>query len=153
MFFDDPDAAFANLRRAVRSGGGLTFACWRSPAENPLSLAPLEAAAPFLPEPPRMSTDGPGRFAFADPDRVRGILDRCGWQGVEIEPLDVATPVSFDELMVLSLRLGLLGTVLPRHDEAVRKRVAEAVAARLDRYVENGRVPMIAACWLVTATA
>ncbi|MDY6923928.1 MAG: class I SAM-dependent methyltransferase [Pseudomonadota bacterium] len=153
MFFDDPDAAFANLRRAVRPGGGLTFACWRGPAENPLSLAPLEAAAPFLPEPLRMSSDGPGRFAFADPDRVRGVLERGGWRGVEIERLDVPTPVSFDELMILSLRLGLLATVLPRHDEVVRKRVAEAVADRLEDHVENGRVPMTAACWLVTATA
>lgn len=153
MFFEDPDAAFANLRRAVRPGGGLTFACWRSAAENPLTLVPLEAAAPFLPEPPRAPADGPGRFAFADPDRVRGILDRSGWRQVAIEPLDVVTPVSFDELLTLSLKLGLLGTVLPRHDESVRKRVAEAVAAGLEPWVEDGVVPMTAACWLVTATA
>ena len=153
MFFEDPDAAFANLRRALRPGGGLTFACWRSAAENPLTLVPLEAAAPFLPEPPRSPADGPGRFAFADPDRVRGILERSGWRQIALEPLDVATPVSFDELMTLSLKLGLLGTLLPRHDEAVRKRVAEAVAARLETCVEDGVVPMTAACWLVTATA
>ena len=153
MFFEDPDAAFANLRRAVRPGGALTFACWRSAAENPLSQAPLEAAAPFLPEPPRAPADGPGRFAFADPDRVRGILDRSGWSRVAIEPLDVATPLSFDELMTLSLRLGLLGTILPRQDEAVRERIGDAVAARLQSYVEDGMVPMTAACWLVTATA
>lgn len=153
MFFDAPDAAFANLRRALQPGGGLTFACWRSAAENPLSLVPLEAAAPFLPEPPQLPADGPGRFAFADPDRVRGILDRGGWRHVDIEPLDVATPVSFDELLTLSLKLGLLGTLLPRHDESVRKRVAEAVAARIETYVEDDVVPMTAACWLVTATA
>ncbi len=153
MFFEDPDAAFANLHRAVRPGGGLTFACWRSAAENPLTLVPLEAAAPFLPEPPKAPVDGPGRFAFADADRVRGILDRSGWRQVDIAPLDVATPVSLDELLTLSLKLGLLGTLLPRHDEVVRKRVVEAVAARLESYVEDGVVPMTAACWLVTAKA
>lgn len=153
MFFEDPDGAFAHLRRAVRPGGGLTFACWRGPAENPLALIPLEAAAPFLPEPLRIPTDGPGRFAFADPERVRRILERSGWRDVTIEPLDVATPVSFDELMILSLRLGLLSTVLPGQDESVRQRVAEAVAARLEACVEDGRVPMTAACWLVTAAA
>ncbi len=153
MFFEDPDAAFANLRQAVRPGGGLTFACWRSAAENPLSLAPLEAAAPFLPEPPRIPADVPGRFAFADADRVRGILERSGWRRVAIEAIDVATPLSFDELMTLSLRLGLLATVLPQQDEAVRERICEAVAAGLESYVEDGTVPMTAACWLVTATA
>ncbi len=153
MFFEDPDAAFANLRRAVRPGGGLTFACWRSAAENPLTLVPLEAAAPFLPEPPKAPADAPGRFAFANPDRVRGILDRGGWRRIAVEPLDVATPVSLDELLTLSLKLGLLGTLLPRHDETVRRQVAEAVAARLESHVVNGMVPMTAACWLVTATA
>lgn len=153
MFFEDPEAAFANLRWALRPAAGLTFACWRRAAENPLALVPLEAAAPLLPEPPPAPADGPGRFAFADPDRVRGILDRSGWRQVAIEPLDVATPVSFDELLTLSLKLGLLGTLLPRYDEAVRKRVAEAVAARLETCVEDGVVPMTAACWLVTARA
>ena len=51
--------------------------CWRSAAENPLTLVPLEAAAPFLPEPPRPPADGPGRFAFADQDRV----DQLGFRG------------------------------------------------------------------------
>ncbi|MDP1913070.1 class I SAM-dependent methyltransferase [Brevundimonas sp.] len=153
MFFEDPDAAFANLRRAVRRGGGLTFACWRSAAENPLTLVPLEAAAPFLPELPRPPAEGPGRFAFADADRVRGILDRSGWRRVAIEPLDVATPLSFDELMTLSLRLGPLGTILPDQGEEVRERVRDAVATRFKGYVEDGMIPMTAACWLVTATA
>lgn len=153
MFFEDPDAAFANLRRGVRPGGGLTFACWRSAAENPLTLVPLEAAAPFLPEPPRAPVDGPGRFAFADADRVRGILDRSGWRQVAIEPLDVATPASLDELLILSLKLGLLGTLLSKHDEGIRKRVAGAVAASLESHVEAGVIPMTAACWLVTASA
>lgn len=153
MFFEDPDAAFANLRRAMRPGGGLTFACWRSAAENPLTLVPLEAAAPFLPEPPRAPTDGPGRFAFADADRVRGVLERSGWRRVAIEAIDVETPLSLDELTTLSLQLGLLATLLPQQDEGVRERIGEAVAARLESYVEDGRVPMTAACWLVTATA
>ena len=80
MFFSDSDAAFANLRRALKPDGKLAFACWRSPADNPLAGAPLEAAAPFLPPIPQADPDAPGRWAFADPDRVRGILagDRAG---------------------------------------------------------------------------
>jgi len=153
MFFEDPDAAFANLRRAVQPGGGLTFASWRSAAENPLTLVPLEAAAPFLPEPPKAPAEGPGRFAFADADRVRGILDRSGWRQVDIAPIDVPTPVSFDELLTLSLELGLLGTLLPRQDESVRKRVPDAVPAPRQGPCREGKAPMTAACWLVTATA
>jgi SAM-dependent methyltransferase len=153
MFFDDPDAAFANLRCALRPDGRLAFACWRSAADNPLSLVPVEAAAPFLPPRPPAAKDAPGRFAFADPDRVRGVLARSGWRDIEIEPLDALTPVSFDELMALSLRLGSLGPVLRDQPAAVREQVHEVVADSLRPYVVDGVVPMTAACWLVAARA
>lgn len=151
MFFEAPDLAFANLRRALRPDGRLAFACWRSPAENPLSQIPLEAAAPFLSKVPQAEPDGPGRFAFADPARVQAILDRSGWREVEIAPLNTPTPLTFDELMRLSLDLGALGPLLRDESEAVRARVHDAVAARLRPFVEDGMVSMTAACWLVTA--
>jgi ubiquinone/menaquinone biosynthesis C-methylase UbiE len=34
MFFDDPAAAFGNLRKALRRGGRLAFLCWRTREEN-----------------------------------------------------------------------------------------------------------------------
>ena len=34
MFFEDPVAAFANIRSAVRPGGRLVFACWQPLANN-----------------------------------------------------------------------------------------------------------------------
>jgi ubiquinone/menaquinone biosynthesis C-methylase UbiE len=80
MFFPDPVAAFANLRRALKPSGRLAFAAWRAPEENPLALVPLRAAAPFLPTLPAFEKDAPGRFAFADPDRVRRILEESGWR-------------------------------------------------------------------------
>ncbi len=151
MFFPDPDAAFVNLRRALRPGGELVFASWRSPAENPLSQVALDAAAPLLSEPPPLPREGPGRFAFADPDHVRGILARSGWRDVEIAPLDAPMPVTLDEMMTLSLELGTLGPILRREDEATRARVTDAVAARLRDEMRDGVVPLNAACWLVTA--
>ena len=45
MGFDDPVPAFANLRRMTRTGGQLSFVCWRSLQENELDLLPLHAAA------------------------------------------------------------------------------------------------------------
>jgi SAM-dependent methyltransferase len=153
MFFDDPNAAFANLRRALRRDGRLAFASWRSAADNPLSLVPVVASAPFLPPRPQPAKEAPGRFAFADRDRVRGILERSGWRDIAIEPLDVPTPVSFEELMALSLQLGTLGPVLRDQPQAVRDQVRDAVAASLRPYVVDGVVPMNAACWLVTARA
>lgn len=152
MFFADPDVAFANLWRAIRPGGALAFACWRSAADNPLAQVALDAAAAILPDlPPPPPEDAPGRFAFADPERVRGILQRSGWRDIEITPLDTPTPLSLDEMLDLSLKFGVLATALPRQDEAVRERVLQVVTSQLELQVRDGIIPMGAACWLVAA--
>lgn len=153
MFFSDPDVAFANLRRATRAGGKMVLVCWRRAEDNPLALLPAEAAAPLLPEPPQVTNDGPGRFAFRDTDHVRGILTRAGWREIDIAPLDVSTPLDFDEAMALSTRFGVLATVLPGLDDQLRAKVCEAVAVRLKEHVRDGVIPMSAACWLASARA
>jgi ubiquinone/menaquinone biosynthesis C-methylase UbiE len=153
MFFPDPVGAFANLRRALKPGGRLAFACWRGPEDNPISLVPLAAAAPFLPEPRAYEKDAPGRFGFADPDRMRAILEASGWRDIAIEPLDDPTPVSADELLTMSVRIGPLNPILSAMDEAGRDRIREAVARALEPYVENGVARMNSACWLVSAKA
>ncbi len=154
MFFPDPVAAFANLRRAARPGRGLTFASWRGIEDNAISQVPLDAAAPFLPAAATVfEKDAPGRFGLADPDRTRRILQEAGWREVSIEPLDDPTPVSFDELMTMSLRVGPLNPALARADEVLRGRVRDAVAEALAPHVQNGLARMNSACWLVTAKA
>ncbi len=52
----------------------------------------MEAAAQLLPPMPKADSLAPGRFAFADPLRVRGILERSGWHDIAIETLDAPTP-------------------------------------------------------------
>jgi len=151
MFFPDPVAAFANLRRAVTPGGRLVFASWRGPEDNALSLVPLQAAAPFLPAVPAFEKDAPGRFGLADPDRTRTILETAGWRDVRIDRLDDPTPVSFDELLTMSLRVGPLNPALANQDETVREKVREAVTRALEPYVKDGVAHMDSACWLVSA--
>jgi SAM-dependent methyltransferase len=89
MFFSDPVAAFANLARALHSGGRLAFVCWRALAENPWVRVPMAALAPHLPMPAPADPEAPGPFAFADAARVRGILERAGFAAIRIEPVDV----------------------------------------------------------------
>ncbi len=153
MFFADFDAAFANLRRSARPGAGLVFVCWRGPADNPLAHLPMQAAAPLLPPQPEPDMQAPGRFAFADPGRVRGILARTGWHDVVIEPLDVPTPIALDELITMSMKMGPVTVALRDQSDAVRSEVERAVRTRLAEEAEHGVVKMVAACWLVTASA
>ncbi|MGH3180023.1 MAG: class I SAM-dependent methyltransferase, partial [Streptosporangiaceae bacterium] len=48
MFFDDPAAAFANLRKALRRGGRLAILCWRTREENPVFTTGFAGAAAVL---------------------------------------------------------------------------------------------------------
>src|SRR5262249_41914060 len=66
----------------------LAFVCWRALEENPLDILPLRAASAHLPPQPAHDPDAPGPFAFANPDRVRGILERAGFGEIEITARD-----------------------------------------------------------------
>ncbi|MFJ2262976.1 class I SAM-dependent methyltransferase [Streptomyces sp. NPDC087844] len=153
MFFDDSVKAFTNLRGAVRDGAGLRFITWRGPADNPFMTTAERAAAPFMPNLPARRDDEPGQFAFADPDRVRGILEESGWTGVDIQPLDVVCALPESELVPYFTRLGPLGLVLREADERTRAGLVETVRAAFDPYVQGAEVRFTAACWTVGARA
>lgn len=153
MFFDDPVRAFANLRRAATDRAGLHCIAWRSAAENPFMTAAERAAAPLLPDLPARRPDGPGQFAFADADRVRAVLERSGWQGIELRPLDVDCVLPESELARYATRLGPVGLVLQQADAGTRAAVASAVRAAFEPFVHGDTVRFTAACWIVAARA
>lgn len=153
MFFDDPQAAFANIRRAARPDGRLTFIAWRSPAENPFMTAAAMAVAPIVGPSQPPAPGAPGQFAFADGGRVGGILAASGWRDVDVRPLDEACVVAEADLMAYALKLGPAGLALRDADEATREAAAGLLTQALAPYVAEGRARFTAACWLVTARA
>jgi SAM-dependent methyltransferase len=151
MFFDDPVAAFANLRRAARPEAGLACIVWRRTDENPFMAAAERAAGPLLPELPRRAPDAPGQFAFADPDRVGGILSAAGWRDADLQPLDVACAVPADDLETYATRMGPVGLMLPSLEAGRRHAVIEAVRRGFAPFLADGVARFTAACWLVRA--
>lgn len=156
MFFADPEAAFSNLRRALRSGGRIAFVCWRDFADNPWLTLPAMAAAKHLPI-KRPEPNAPGPFAFADAVRVRGILERAGFVQINHEAFDQAQTIAGGEplevAVSLLMRLGPAGMALrdanagPELVDAVRASVREAIAPF---QTPNG-VSIPSATWIVTA--
>jgi SAM-dependent methyltransferase len=151
MFFDDPVAAFANLRRAARPEASLACIVWRGTDENPFMAAAERAAGPLLPELPRRAPDAPGQFAFADPDRVGGILSAAGWRDADLQPLDVACAVPADDLETYATRMGPVGLMLPSLEAGRRAAVIEAVRRGFAPFLADGVARFTAACWLVRA--
>jgi SAM-dependent methyltransferase len=153
MFFEDPVAAFANLRGALRSGGGLRAITFRDASENPFMTTAERAAAPMLPDLPPRRPDAPGQFAFADPARVQGILSAAGWSAIDLAPIDVPCAFPASELVGYFTRLGPVAPVLRGADETTRARVIDRVREGFSPFVEGDEVRFVAACWMISATA
>ena len=153
MFFGDPVAAFSNLRHASRDDASVRLVVWRSAAENPFMTAAERAAGPLLPNLPPRRPGAPGQFAFADPERVRGVLDQSGWTAIEIAPIDVVCVFPEAELVGHFTSLGPVGMALQQSDALTRARVIEAVRPAFDAFVHGADVRFTAACWQVDARA
>lgn len=153
MFFEDAGAAFANLRRAARSGGTLRFFAWRTAEENPFMTAAEHAVGAQLPAPPPRKPDDPGQFAFADAERVRALLGGAGWQDIRIVPRDVPCAFPQRDLERYATMMGPVGRALPRLDAAARAAIVPQAVAAFAPFVDGDTVRYTAACWDVSATA
>ncbi len=158
MFFADPAAAFANLRAALRPGGRLAFVCWQALPENPWLFVPLRAAAQHLTLPPPPAPDAPGPFAFADPERVRGILARAGFEQIVLDELRATLTLGGGGTVEQAVRfltegVGPVSGVLREADPALRPTVAAAVRAAIAPFHTPEGVRMGSAAWIVTALA
>lgn len=153
MFFADPVTAFANLRRALRPSGRLAFVCWRSAQDNPWSLTPVRAAAPFLTLPPRPGPEEPGQFAFGDRARVERILKGAGFADLAIEPLDVEIWMGRDPADVVANagRFGPLARPLAEADPAAAAQAKAAIVEVLTPHAAQDGVSLPGGCWLVSA--
>jgi SAM-dependent methyltransferase len=153
MFFEDPRAAFTNLRRALRPGGRLAFVCWRAAAENPVMTSAMAAARHRVPEPPPAAPFAPGPFAFAEADHVRGILTGAGFGEVVLDAHDADMGGNaLDDALTLALSVGPLGSVLRAHPELVPEVTEDVRAALLPSVrARDGLVWQRSATWIVTA--
>ncbi len=155
MFFGDPAAAFANIRRALAPGGRLRFACWRPIQENPWLQVPLHAVYEHVPRLPKPEPEEPGPFAFADTERVQRILTAAGFRGVSLTPLDVPMDVAaggnLDDAVFQSAAMGPTKRALADQPDAIRAAALESIRRALSPYASTSGVTLPGAVWLVAA--
>ena len=155
MFFGEPTPAFAHLRKALRPGGRCVFVCWRAPRDNAWAMTPLMAARQALNiTPPPMDPNAPGPFAFADPERLRTILEGAGFAGIDIRRFDApvvlgATPRAAAEG---SLRIGptsrFVREVGIEHEQTVLDAVERALTPLA---APDGQVRISGSTWIASA--
>lgn len=156
MFFDDPVAAFANIRRALRPAGRLAFVCWRAPEESEYSLVPRAALGRYVTVAPSPGgANEPGPHSLADPDRVREVLGGAGFADVRLSPEDEPMDLGADLDEALAFVLGRphVREPMAELDAATTAKATEELRAALTPYVTPEGVLLRSPAWLVTAHA
>jgi SAM-dependent methyltransferase len=157
MFFEDPEAAFSNIRTNICSGGQFAFACWRRIEENEWVEVPLAAVRHLLPVVEQPQPDAPGPFAFANDARVRNLLRNAGFCEIDIQPRSLSVCLAeaggAPEATRLVMQIGPTSRALAEANEADRAAAEEALREALGRYDNAGRVELGGEIWLVTARA
>lgn len=155
MFFADPARSFANMRRGLRGGARLAFACWREPRANPWLMLPLQAAYRHVPRLPEVGPEDPGAFAFASEPRVRDILGRAGYGAIQLEPVDLAIDLAngagLDAAVDTARGIGPASRALEGQSAAQQAAATRSIRAALAEHQLGNRVPLGGAIWIVTA--
>jgi SAM-dependent methyltransferase len=154
MFFDDPGAAFANLARALRSGGRMVFACWQELSANEWLMVPASAALAHVPMPDLGEPGRPGPFSLADPDRIRSLLEVAGLTEVGVDDFRCPMPMgsTVDDTVAFMQGTDMAATLMADVSEDVAIEAWEAVRAALAPHAGPDGVVLGGAAWIVTAT-
>ena len=155
MFFDQATPALRHLRGSMRPGGRFVFVCWRAPRDNDWAMAPLAAArraTGLTPAP--ADPNAPGPFAFADEQRLRGILADAGFERIEVQRFDAPvilgpSPRSAAEN---ALRIGPTSRFARDLGVDARSAITDAIEIALAASAAaDGRVRLNGSTWIVAA--
>jgi SAM-dependent methyltransferase len=155
MFFTDPVRSFINMRRGLRPGARLLFACWREPRRNPWMMLPLQEAYRHVPRLPELGPEDPGPFSFASEQRVRGILGRAGFAAIECTPIELAFDLALgeglDTAVETALHIGPTSRALDGQPPELRAAAAASIREALAGHEARGTVALPGAIWMVSA--
>ncbi|MBB3648984.1 SAM-dependent methyltransferase [Rhizobium sp. BK619] len=159
MFFDDPTAAFAHMRRALKPGARVAFVCWRGMAENDWVRLPMGAIKGIVPPMAPPDPEAPGPFSFGDQGRVARILTAAGFTDIAIAPFDASIPfgeggtrdAAIDDAVEMTLEVGPLSRALAGQPDDIRARASVAVRAAFAGCPGERSVMIDGAAWIVTA--
>jgi SAM-dependent methyltransferase len=154
MFFAQPVPALRHLRGSLRSGGRFVFACWRAPRDNGWAMAPLVAARSAMGVTPAPADpNAPGPFAFADGERLRGLLSDAGFAAIDLQRFDApvhlgATPRAAAEN---AARVGPTARLVREVGAEHLPAIVDAIQSALAPLAADGQVILNGSVWIVAA--
>jgi SAM-dependent methyltransferase len=152
MFFDDPVAAFDNIRRALRPAGRLVMMVWQAHERNEWDVSIRQSLAG--PEGSVAAVAArPDPFSLADPPTVKQILGAAGFSFIAFT--DVNEPVYYgpDVATALDWVRGFTFTseALKRLNPAAAARAVGRLRETFTAHLRDDGVWFNSRAWIVTA--
>jgi SAM-dependent methyltransferase len=157
MFFDDPAAAFANLRRALKPGGAFAAVTWGPLQQNAWVDVPLRIVRNYLPGPTTPAA-GPGPFSLSDRAALERLLTGAGFAQARVVPLPLpyAGGATIEDAVAFLLQVGPPSAILRAAGEAARPllpRIEADLREALGPFSRPHGVELPAVALLATAAA
>lgn len=157
MFFEDPLAAFTNLRMHAAPGARLAFAAWAPLIKNEHWRKPFELVKNLVGEGVARRPNAPSPLAFADAGYVQSLLSQAGWKNIHVQeqPIDLMGK-SLEREAQIACVLGPSAALLEEKqaDATTRQTAAEIFLKSLPDYTKilpDGRVSLAATINMITA--
>ncbi len=156
MFFQDSEAAFANIH-AANKGGRLCCTVWGPPPENPWMME-IGKVVNSIVQQPEPDPTAPGPFRFADPQVFQAILEGAGYSNVSFEPwhgpqLIGGAGSSVEQAVQFALHGLDLEEAVAAAGEEGKQELAAKLQALFSEHDTSQGVRLPAMTWLVTAQA
>jgi SAM-dependent methyltransferase len=152
MFFGDPGAAFANIRRALRPAGRLVMMVWQAPERNEWD-AVIRRSLEGPEGPVAAASARPDPFSLADPLAVRELLEAAGFADVTFT--DVREPVCYGPDVAAALKwvrgFACTSETLKRLDPIAEERALGRLREALAAHLSGDGVCFDSRAWIVSA--
>ncbi len=144
MFFDEPQAAFANLGRWLAPGGRFAFAVWGPPSANPWLTSVREVVAAIV-DVPVTAPGAPGLFRYAEADDLLALLLGAGLGELDVRDWRGPLPIGGGLPPAEAARFALtafssFGELLARAGDQALSEAHRSLTARFSRHVTEGAV-------------
>ena len=152
MFFDDPSAAFANISRALRSGGRLVMIVWQARARNEwivsIDRALASAGAKVVTQPGRLNP-----FSLADPEEAKRVLEAAGLVDIAFDAVEVPVfyGVDVDAALAWIMSVSSVTEMLGRMPPAAAEHAVSLIREMLTEHLRDDGVWFDSRAWIVSA--
>jgi ubiquinone/menaquinone biosynthesis C-methylase UbiE len=160
MFFANPVAALANVRRALGHDGRLVMVVWRRREDNDWLYRAETIVEGIVSRPAEYEepTCGPGPFSMADADVTSEILFNAGFAEISLQRCDLPITIGRDreEAVDMVMAIGPAGEILRLSGERaadLHEDVRRALRDGLAEFEDGDEIRAPASTWIVSARA